>query len=168
MAEIVRDASGETFELRAPRPDDLTSTAHMPFRDAVARLRSAMSVVQRQDNHEAMARALAEVGVLDYGTASNRPFDELAERTQSALSDGVLCLVVAVRSLRPVCDYLPVFESEPLVGDEPIEPMAAPADEPEPDAWPGDAAAQAQVLADASEMGRPFCEVCEQSRAASA
>lgn len=166
MTEIVRDSAGEAFELRPPRPDDYLGTSHLGMRAAVERLRSVAGVLDNPQNRAAIARALVDVGRWTLGREQALDADEALDLLRQALADGVLCLAPFVRSFRPVCEQ---FDAEPeSLVDEAAEALAdeAPA-EPEDEPWPGDAAAQAQVLMEASANGTPFCEVCEKARKAS-
>lgn len=138
---------------------------HLSFREAIDRVNRSRSVVQQQQNHAAMARALADVGLVAHGVVE--PFDRVQERTREALQKGLLCLVPATRTFRPICDSFEIDEAEPLVDPAPEAVSAAP-EEAGPAPWPGDAAAQAEVLTNASIAGTPFCEVCENQRSASA
>jgi hypothetical protein len=166
VTEIVRDPGGQAFELRPPRSNDFFVKPHLGMRAMLDRIHSVAGVFDNRENHEAITRALVDVGLWTLGRERALDFDEAQALLRQALADGALCLVPYVRSLRPVCDLLDL-EPEPLI-DEASEALAA--EEPaaaveEP--WPGDAAAQAQVLLEASANATPFCEVCEKARRAS-
>ncbi len=80
--------------------------------------------------------------------------------------------VLGVRSWRRIYPEAVAFvppPSPPRAPPPPLPPSAATSPAlPPVEAWPGNAALQAQALIRASEEGAPFCEECERRKAAQA
>jgi hypothetical protein len=117
MTEIVRDEYGETFELRAPQYDDDDDTMQLSVRDVLDRLQRVTSVLQNQDNRDAMIEALSDVGRTDPISGRALEFAELRAAVEQALNEGALRLAPHIQELRPVVELIDI-EPAPLVEDE--------------------------------------------------
>jgi hypothetical protein len=127
VSELVRDSSGQVYELRPSGPSESASTMHLSLRAAMDRHRSFDTTLANHENHDAIVRALVEVGLLDPGQAASQSFADIRQRLEQALSDHALELVPYVQDLRPICDITQLVEAEPLWSE--AEPLA-PAPEP--------------------------------------
>ena len=115
MSDIVQDENGRTFTLEARGGGNW----HAPFggqslRSALGRVASVRSVVDDPENRQAMASALADIGILTLSESHSLTFEEIRPLAEDAINSGRLTLVPYRRSLRPVCNIDPIEPTESL------------------------------------------------------
>lgn len=91
MAEIVYDASGNAFELRSGGA--AFSGMHRSIRDAMDHTRSVGTILDDATNHDALVRALVELGACSPAEAPSIPHEKVRALAGEALSSGALVLV---------------------------------------------------------------------------
>lgn len=119
MAEIVYDGNGSAFEVRSGGAS--VSGTYRSLRGAMDHTRSVSSILDDRDNRDALARALAALGVCSPAEAPTLPYEEVRVLARAALASGSLVLVPHTRPRRPIATML--TEAPPKLSElAPSEP----------------------------------------------